>query len=137
MEEKYFDKKSEEILNYLNNAVNREMRLSELIDAFENMCMLNSSEKDMILFETGTFSFTGESLFYFSLVRQFSNGEDEFFQLHVDIMYQSNSKNADFSNAYWNDEIEGNFFDFIKTSKVYMDIKDEEIFMLNVYMDET
>ena len=122
MEEKYFDKKSEEILNYLNNAVNREMRLSELIDAFENMCMLNSSEKDMILFETGTFSFTGESLFYFSLVRQFSNGEDEFFQLHVDIMYQPNSKNADFSYAYWNDEIEGNFFDFVKTLKVYMDI---------------
>ena len=74
MEEKYFDKKSEEILNYLYNAVNREMRLSELFDAFENMCMLNSSENDMIIFETGTFSFTGESLFYFSLVRQFSIG---------------------------------------------------------------
>ena len=38
------------------------------------------NDNDMILFETGTFSFTGENLFYFSLVRQFPNDEDEYYR---------------------------------------------------------
>ena len=113
------------------------MKLLELIDIFENMCAISKNpETDMLLFEVGTFPFTGQQLFYFSLTRQFPNGEDEFFQLHLDVMYKPNSKNAKFFDSYWDNEIEGNFFDFVRTSEAYINVKDDEIFMIDAHMDE-
>lgn len=43
---------------------------------FEEMCNMPLKE-DMILFETGTYSFTGKPMFNFSLVRQFPNDEED------------------------------------------------------------
>lgn len=40
------------------------------------MCNMPLKE-DMILFETGTYSFTGKPMFNFSLVRQFPNDEED------------------------------------------------------------
>lgn len=48
----------------------------------------------MILFETGTFTIFGdEPMFQISLVRQFSNENEEFYQIHVDILYESDNEN--------------------------------------------
>lgn len=32
--------------------------------------------------------FTGDTLFYFSMVRQFPNDDEEYFPIHADIRYQ-------------------------------------------------
>ncbi|HKM20911.1 MAG TPA: hypothetical protein VJZ01_02585 [Lachnospiraceae bacterium] len=37
----------------------------------------------MILFETGTFTFTGEPLFQISLVRQFPNDDEEYIKTEI------------------------------------------------------
>lgn len=58
------------LVKYLKNRITDKMTLEDIVSTFEQMCRM-PIENDMILFETGTFSFTGEPLFYFSLVRQF------------------------------------------------------------------
>ena len=69
-------------IGYLERNINNDMSLPDIINVFEKMCE-EPLENDMILYETGTFSFTGEPLFYFSIVRQFPNDEEEYCQVSV------------------------------------------------------
>lgn len=100
-------------LDMLKREITEKMSLHEIVDAFERMCRIPIAD-DMILFETGTFSFTGEPLFYFSLVRQFPNAEEEYYQIHVDVLYTPDSTNQAFSFNVWDINIEENIFDSIR-----------------------
>ena len=94
-------------------------------------------ENDMILFETGTYSFTGEPLFYFSLVRQLPNDEEEYVQIHVDVLYAPTQRNENFQSSTWNEELEEDIFTYIRKSEAYLTMKAEKYINVNVYMDET
>ena len=59
----------------LKEVINEGTSVQDIVRRFEEMCH-EPIDNDMILFESGTFSFTGKELYYFSLVRQFPN-EDE------------------------------------------------------------
>ena len=63
-----------DVFNFLKAEAAGKTTLPALVDVFEKMCELpieNVSDADiMILFETGTYTFTGKPLFYFSLVAQ-------------------------------------------------------------------
>lgn len=66
-----FKKTSKEsLLGYLKNSISDNSSLEHIVSVFEEMCNMPLKE-DMILFETGTYSFTGKPMFNFSLVRQF------------------------------------------------------------------
>ena len=127
------------ILEFLEQSIVDKYCLDALISAFEEMCKIPIDEETekMILFETGTFSFTGKSMFYFSLVRQYPNEEEEYCQLHLDIMFEPTSDNVSFQQATWSFEIEDNIFDYIRKSKEYMRLKDIPIAKIDIYMDET
>lgn len=124
------------ILKYLKSEINETMQLSELVDVFEKMCQI-PIEADMILFETGTFSFSDQPMFYFSLARQYPNGEEEYFQLHLDIQYKPSNKNKLFSGSIWNEDIGEDFFSFVRNSDAYLSMKNEKIAKIDIYMDET
>ncbi|MGN1194156.1 MAG: hypothetical protein ACI4SB_01590 [Acutalibacteraceae bacterium] len=128
-------------LEYLQNADLASLSLDDIIDVFEKMCEI-PLKLSSILFETGTFDFTGEPLFYFSLVRQFSRGNhDEFMQIHADILYKPSAKTEKFtefySNVLWGFFEDGNIFDSIRLSEEYKAVKDEPIYRVNVNMEET
>lgn len=106
----------ENLIYFLEDRITDKMPLEDIVNVFEQMCSI-PVEEDMILFETGTFSFTGESLFYFSLVRQLPNEEEEFYQIHVEVLYKSTNENKTFSETTWNDEINENIFDYIRKSQ--------------------
>ena len=125
-----------ELVAFLNRKITEKMSLDDIIRTFESMCRL-PVENDMILFETGTYSFSGESLFYFSLVRQIPNDEDEYVQIHVDVLYAPTQKNERFQSSIWNEELEENIFEYIRKSEVYWEIKEDEYIKVNVSMDET
>ena len=63
----------------------------------------------------GTYSFIGEPMFYFSLVRQFPNCEEEYYQIHVD----------------------ENIFAYIKKSQEFYFCKVKELKKVDIYIDET
>ncbi len=128
-------------LEFLKDSISQSMQLTELIEVFEKMCQIAidgvNEDDEMLLFETGTFSFSGPEMFHFSLVRQFPNEDEEYFQLHLEILYEPSDINKSFSEPIWNDDVEGDFFEFIRSSDAYLSLKDEKVHKINIFMDET
>ena len=124
------------LIKFLKEKITDKTPLEEIVDVFEQMCSI-PLEEDMILFETGTFTtFASEPVFEISLVRQFSN-DDEFLQLHIDILYKPTSENKIFSEATWNEDLSENIFDYIRKSEVFAYAKNKEYIKVEIYLDET
>ena len=69
----------ENLIKFLEDKITDKMSVEEIVDVFEQMCS-TPLEEDMVLFETGTFTaFSKEPFFQISLVRQFSNDDEEFY----------------------------------------------------------
>lgn len=129
-------KSMDSLIKFLKDKITDKTPLEEIVDVFEKMCSI-PLEEDMILFETGTFTtFASEPVFEISLVRQFSN-DDEFFQLHVDILYKPTSENKIFNEATWNEDLSENIFDYIRKSEVFAYAKNKEYIKVEIYLDET
>lgn len=127
---------NEELLRMLQNEISDNSNLEDIVDVFERMCSI-PIEEDLILFETGTYSFTGEPLFYFSLVRQFPNEDEEYYQIHVDVLYVSTNDNKCYKQSVWNDQCEESIFTYIKKSQEYEHCKDTVFNKVNIFIDET
>ena len=92
----------------------------------------------MILFETGTFtSFADEPMFQISLVRQFPNEDEEFYQVHVDIFYETDDENKKMSESIWDEDLSENIFDYIRNSKAFAYAKSKEYHKVKIWCDET
>lgn len=120
-------------LEALKSRITGDMAIEEIVAAFEKWYS-PMEEEDMLLFETGTFSFTGEPLFYFSLVKQIPN--DEYYQIHVDVLYKSDAENKRFSDTLW-DETGEEIFDYIRNSDAFQYAKAHKFEKIEVYMEET
>ena len=68
------------LLEFLKNNISVSNTIDEIINIFEEMCK-TPIEQDLLLNEYGVYDFTGEDLFYYDLVRQYPDGEDEYYQL--------------------------------------------------------
>ena len=90
----------DKMVKFLKEKITDNSSLEEIIYEFERMCKM-PLEEDMILFETGTFtSFSDVPMFQISLVRQFPNEDEEFYQMHVDVLYKSDDENKMLRNQY-------------------------------------
>ena len=122
----------------LRDSIKDGMTLDEMIDAFAAMCRLPVGDPDDLLFETGTYNFTGKKLFYFSLVRQFQyKSEDEYIQLHLDICYTPSPATARICDTEWGSLLEGDFFDMVRSSTAYAKVNDQPIASIEVRIEET
>ena len=82
----------------------------------------------MLLYEIGTYTFSGKENFYFSLVRQFTNNAvGDFKQLQMQILYEPSEYTKDFKLAIRNTEIEEDLFDFIRNSDTYIALQDKKV----------
>ena len=129
------------MLNVLKKNIVGKNKLEDLVSAFEDVCKIPLENVDVdddgVLFETGTFGFTGEPMFYFSLVRQFPNEEEEYYQIHLDILYAPSELTKDFNQSEWCFGGESDIFGYIRNSEEYLTLKNVEIKKINVFMDET
>lgn len=122
----------------LRDSIRDNMSLDEMIDAFSQMCKTSVGEPDDLLFETGTYDFTGENLFYFSLVRQFQFMDaDEYVQLHLDVLYTPGVKTKLLFGTKWNSQVNGDFFEMVKSSLAYAVVKDMAPVRVDVWIEET
>ena len=126
----------EALLSFLQNKISNQTSLEDIVNVFEKMCSIPIKD-DIILFETGTYFFTGEPMFNFSLVRQFPNSQEEYYQIHVDVMYAPSEESQNYHQTTWNIDIEENLFDFVKKSREYNFCKDRIISNIKIYLDET
>ena len=128
-----------DLLEYLKAEISDSMSLPEIIDAFERMCEI-PVEDDLILFETGTYTFPPENVphFYFSLVRQFPSDDNEFRQLHVRALYKPDAENRALCEQVWSDDLNIEcIFDVIRLSKAYEYASRHPRVGLEIYLDET
>lgn len=125
-----------EYIKDLETKITEGMSLKEIVGVFEQMSQ-EPIEEEMFLFETGTFDFTGEEMFYFSMVRQFPNEEDEYYQIHVNVLYEPSEKTSQFLTMVWDEDLDENFFDYIRTSEAFEAVKDDRYVDVEIYMDET
>ena len=121
---------------FLDKATDAPMTLSQLVDAFEEMCRIPVEGEDTLLFETVTDNFTGIALFFFTLIRQYPNPAGGFFHLHMDVIYEPNEANQHFSCSVSQKETEEGFFDFVRRSPAYLSAQNERIIKVSVYLDE-
>lgn len=122
----------------LNETIREGMTLDEMVDAFEDMCQIPVGDPDDLLFETGTFQFTGEKLFHFSLVRQFQfMDDDEYVQLRLDVTYTPCLKTKLLYTSKWGGLTEGDFFSAVKNSRSYHIARDLPILQVQVRVEET
>ena len=127
----------DKLIGFLKNKITERSSLEEIVNVFERMCSI-PLEEDMILFETGTFTTSGdEPMFQISLVRQFPNEDEEFYQVHVDIFYETDDENKKMSESIWDEDLSENIFDYIRNSKAFAYAKSKEYHKVKIWCDET
>lgn len=127
----------DKLIGFLKNKIRERSSLEEIVNIFERMCSI-PLEEDMILFETGTFTISGdEPMFQISLVRQFPNEDEEFYQVHVDIFYETDDENKKMSESVWDEDLSENIFDYIRNSKAFAYAKSKEYHKVKIWCDET
>ena len=125
-----------ELLEYLKNNISINKSLDEIINTFEEMCK-TPIEEDLLLSEYGVYDFTGEDLFYYDLVRQYPDGEDEYYQLRVSIMFSPDKENHHLKDTLWSDDTTENFFDYARRSSGYQYAKNKQIHAIDIRIDQT
>ena len=124
-------------LEFLRERITDKMPLEEMVAIFEELCR-EPIENEMVLFETGTFTaISDKPMFQLSLVRQVPNEDEEFNQIHLDIFYEASRENQIFSESTWDEDLEENIFDYIRTSEVFAYAKEQEYQAVKIYLEET
>ncbi len=127
------------LVTYLRKQLRADMSLAELVDAFARMsAMPLPGGKDLLLYEVGTFGFSGEKRLYFSLVRQFPTGkEDEYYQVHLMVEYPHSPVASLLYESQWSDELEGDFFDYVRSSKAFLALQKLPYHKYEIQLEET
>ena len=124
------------LLKFLKDNISTDNSVDEIINVFEEMCK-TPVEEDLLLNEYGVYDFTGEELFYYDLVRQYPDGEDEYYQLRVSLMFSPDEVNRDLEDTLWSDDTKENFFDYIRKSLGYDYAKNHIIKSIDIRIDQT
>ena len=124
------------LLEFLNNNISSDNTIDEIINVFEEMCK-TPIEDDLLLLEYGTYNFTGEKLFYFDLVRQYPDGDGEYYQLRVSVTFSPDKENRKLNDTFWSDDTEENFFDYIRKSSGYNYAKVNQNKSVEIRIDQT
>lgn len=96
--------------------------VKDSVDAFEKMAYLPiATAADDLLFEAGTYNFTGKDMFYFSLTRQYQTEEsgDEYMQLRLELLYEPGADNSEFYESMWSNVKLEDFFIAVRNSEAY------------------
>lgn len=128
-----------QLIDFLSNNISEKMSLEAIVDVFEEMCTisLDDSEEELILVEVGNFSINHEQCCVLSLVRQYPNEEEEFYQVHVDISYASDEHNQQFAETIWDEDLDESIFDYIKQTEWFQYLKNIQYLEVKIFVDET
>lgn len=125
------------ILNFLKSNIHKNMSLLSIVDTFSQMCRMEIDGKDeMFLFETGPITHKNKTMLLFSMVRQFSDSDDEPIQIHADIIYNPNDNIKKLSTCSWH-ENHGDFIQTVLLSKAFESCKNLCIEKLDIRAEIT
>ena len=131
----------------LRKSINSNMSLLEIISVFEKTCG-QTNGKDLIIFKhgVGNFSTSGYpsdpnssniNFYCFGLARQFQTKDGKYYQIRVEVLSGLNTQNRDFKlTQVNNNEVNGDFFDYIRNSDAYKYASTAKIRKINIYLTE-
>lgn len=125
-----------ELLRYLKCNICKRNSIDEIINVFEEMCK-TPIDDDILLNEYGVYGFSGKDLFYYDLVRQYPDGEDEYYQLRVSVIFEPDEENRNITDTLWSDDTTEKFFDYIRKSAGYEYVKTHKIKSINIRREQT
>lgn len=125
-----------DLLDFLKQNISADNTTDEIINTFQEMCK-TPIEEDLLLLEYGVYDFEGEDLFYFDLVRQYPDGEDEYYQLRVSLTFAPDKENSNLNDTLWSDDTNENFFDYIRRSSGYDYAKNHSFKSIDIRIDQT
>ena len=125
-----------QLLDFLKQNTTPQNTTDEIIDVFEQMCK-TPIEEDLLLLEYGVYDFDGEDLFYFDLVRQYPDGEGEYYQLRVSLTFAPDKQNRKLNDTLWSDDTDEDFFDYIRKSSGYDYAKNNSFKSIDIRIDGT
>lgn len=125
-----------QLLDFLKQNITNQNTTDEIIDVFKQMCK-TPIEEDLLLLEYGVYDFDSEDLFYFDLVRQYPDGEGEYYQLRVSLMFAPDKENRKLNDTLWSDDTDEDFFDYIRKSSGYNYAKNHSFKSIDIRIDQT
>ena len=124
------------LVDFLKKNISENSTVDEIIDVFAEMCE-TPIEEDLLLLEYGVFDFGEGELFYFDLVRQYPDGEGEYYQLRVSLTYAPDDENAKLNDILWSDDTTEDFFEYMRRSSGYKYAKDHKFKAIDIRIDQT
>lgn len=125
-----------QLLDFLKENITNQNTTDEIIDVFKQMCK-TPIEEDLLLLEYGVYDFDEEDLFYFDLVRQYPDGDGEYYQLRISLMFAPDKQNRKLNDTLWSDDTDEDFFDYIRKSSGYDYAKNHSFKSIDIRIDQT
>ena len=127
---------AEDSLAFLQAHIDDSASFGQIMDVFAELCAQPTAGEEL-LFEAGTYAFTGEPLFTVSLARQIPNGEDEFFQIRADLSFRPDADNAGIEDVIWIDPTDADAFSAVRQSAAFAYADSHTAQSVDVRIDET
>lgn len=125
------------ILTFLKSNIKTDTPLLTIVDIFSRMCRIKiDGENEMFLFEVGTVEQNGKTKLLFSMVRQFSDGDDEPIQIHTDLIYNPKENIKNLLTCSWH-EYYGDFIQTVLLSDAFETCNNLPIEELDIWIDKT
>ena len=93
---------AEDSLAFLQAHIDDSASFGQIMDVFAELCAQPTAGEEL-LFEAGTYAFTGEPMFTVSLARQIPDGVDEYYQIRAELSFLPDAENAGIEELKWID----------------------------------
>lgn len=101
---------------------------------------VEGEEETVLLFQCGVYDFTGEKLFHFDFVRQFTNGESGYMeQLHCEFVFEPTIALIKLEASEWYFDTDGELDDFFYEIENFEEFKSPLKYTplrLNIYQEK-
>ncbi len=127
---------ADDSLAFLKTRIGDSASFSEITDAFAELCAEPTADEE-ILFEAGTYSFTGKPMFTVSLARQIPDGADEFSQIRAELSFRPDTKNAGIEELKWLDPTDEDALAAVRQSAAFAYAETHTAVSVDLRIDET
>lgn len=128
-----------ELCKKLKKKIKKTMSLEEITRTFfDVIATAEPNPEEMIEYSAGTFPFTYpgmDTMCTFTIMRQTPDGEDEYYQLVMDVYFDTDEKIP--FDSKWHDEDDDDLLEFILNSDSFNAFKDKRITKIDIRVDQT
>lgn len=123
----------------LEKSVRQDMTLEQAVDAFFTVVAeAKPNDEEMLLYEVGCYPYGSTSKrCFFSLVRQTPARDGEYYQMHLQVIFEAGDDVEKLHECEWHEEGDDDLREVVLKSEAYGVLKGKDIAGIEVWADET